>query len=274
VSNARAIVTINKTTPPPELTMTADDPYVMIELPRAQTTAKTDLSKVEAYTQGSVALRSAIRTVGTFHIDRCVFTHIDADHILPINFNRTYSRNRMLDWADTRNMLVHAGAIKNLVLLRKEANFSNYASTWSLITNTTHSDLGYSNVISCYVDLLEKAAEPLAGYEQYNVANWDGNQAQPVTSETLAYARKLLKVMPDTLGKPDVAPAGDGTIALEWVPDYHHSLAKLFLDVGPGETWCAYWRLRNGHFHTVTHEGFDAPKTKAILHDLFEHLSN
>jgi hypothetical protein len=80
--------------------------------------------------------------------------------------------------------------------------------------------------------------------------------------------------MPDTLGKPDAAPAGDGTIALEWVPDQHYSLAKLFLDIGPGETWCAYWRLRNGHFDTVTHLGFDPTKTKAILQDLFEHLSD
>ncbi|WP_316194518.1 hypothetical protein, partial [Bradyrhizobium sp. SZCCHNR3126] len=161
MSTARAIVTTNETTPPPELTMralSADDPYVMTELPRAQTTAKTDWSSVEAYTQGSAALRRAIRTVSTFQIDSCVFTHDDADHILPINLNWTTCHNRLLDLAHTRNRLLHPGAIKNLVLLCKEADFSNYPSTWSLVTYTAHSDLKHSNIISCYVDLLEKAA--------------------------------------------------------------------------------------------------------------------
>src|SRR5258707_216062 len=92
------------------------------------------------------------------------------------------------------------------------------------------------------------AAAPLllSGYEQYEVANWDGRDALPITSETLAYARKLMRVMPKTLGEPDVAPAADGSIALEWIPDDPtRKLNKLFLDIGPAEEWCAYWTLRD-----------------------------
>src|ERR1700693_3253923 len=78
------------------------------------------------------------------------------------------------------------------------------------------------------------------GYEQYNQDNWDGYDAEPITPKTLSYARRLLRVMPDTFGPPDIAPSGDGSIGLEWVPD-NGPLQKLFLDIGPGEDWRAYW---------------------------------
>jgi hypothetical protein len=56
--------------------------------------------------------------------------------------------------------------------------------------------------------------------------------------------------MPETFGPPAIAHHGDGSIT--WVPDDHHQLHKLFLDIGPGEKWRAYWKLRSGEFGLPT----------------------
>lgn len=93
-----------------------------------------------------------------------------------------------------------------------------------------------------------------------------------VTLQTLEYAPRILRAMPTTFGPADIAPAADGSIALEWVPDYHHKLDKLFLDIGSGEEWSAYWLLRNGEFGRQVGRGYTSD-TRRILHKLFDALS-
>jgi hypothetical protein len=95
--------------------------------------------------------------------------------------------------------------------------------------------------------------------------------AEPISTETLRYARRLLSVMPETFGHPDIAPAGDGSIALEWVMDTG-ALHKLFLDIGPGEEWRAYWQRRNGEFGRLPGSSFNSD-TEHILQNLFDGLS-
>jgi hypothetical protein len=114
-------------------------------------------------------------------------------------------------------------------------------------------------------------ADPLEGYEQYSQANWDGHSAESITAETLQYARWLLKAIPETFGPPDIAPSGDGSIGLEWVPE-SGSLHKLFLDIGPGPEWRAYWNRRNGEFGRMPGRGFSLI-TKPKLQKLFNDLS-
>ncbi|HEY8007135.1 MAG TPA: hypothetical protein VIE66_10155 [Methylocella sp.] len=111
----------------------------------------------------------------------------------------------------------------------------------------------------------------LDSYEQLNHRNWDGYDAEPITPETLRYARRLLRVMPDTFGPPDIAPSGDGSIGLEWVLD-DGSLHKLFLDIGPSEEWHAYWNRRGGEFGRLPGTGFDS-ETEHVLQSLFADLS-
>ena len=80
--------------------------------------------------------------------------------------------------------------------------------------------------------------------------------------------------MPTNLGHPDAAPAADGSIALEWVSeDTAHKLDKLFLDIGPGEEWRAYWQLRSGEFGRLPHAGY-SDETKIVLENLFNDLSS
>jgi hypothetical protein len=116
-----------------------------------------------------------------------------------------------------------------------------------------------------------QALDALASYESLSEPNWDGYGAQPISRETLDYARRLIEIMPQTFGPPDVAPSGDGSIALEWVPEAG-PIHKLFLDIGPGEEGRAYWKRRNGKFDRLPGAGFTAD-TKRLLRELFDSLS-
>jgi hypothetical protein len=121
-----------------------------------------------------------------------------------------------------------------------------------------------------YID--EADDDPPATYETLNEPNWDGYGAEPISTETLGYARQLLSVMPKTFGPPHIAPGGDGSITLEWVPDDHHKLHKLFLEIGPGEKWRAYWKLRSGEFGRRLGTSFTLA-TAASLQAIFDDLS-
>jgi hypothetical protein len=111
----------------------------------------------------------------------------------------------------------------------------------------------------------------LAGYERYAVGDWDGEQAQAISAETTAATRSLIGVLPMTFGNPDVAPAADGTIGLEWVLD-SGPLRKLFIDVGPHTVWRAYWRLTNGRSGETQGRTSD-PDFSGSIKALFRDLS-
>jgi CheY-like chemotaxis protein len=132
---------------------------------------------------------------------------------------------------------------------------------------------GPSAIVSIVNALLEKpkADDPLREYEQYSHANWDGHDAEPITAETLSYARWLLGLIPETLGSPDIAPSADGSIGLEWVPE-SGPVHKLFFDIGPGQQWRTYWTTRKDEFGRRSGVSFN-PNTRAILQKLFGELS-
>jgi len=119
----------------------------------------------------------------------------------------------------------------------------------------------------------ETVIDPLADYERYAAPDWDVYGAEPISAETLRFARKLIAALPNTLGAPDAAPAGDGTVALEWVMDAPHKLDKLFLDIGPGEEWRASWMLRDRTFDRVLGVGV-CDQTKLALEQIFDDLSS
>lgn len=114
-------------------------------------------------------------------------------------------------------------------------------------------------------------ADPLTSFEQYATANWDGENAEPITAGTLSYARHIMRLLPNTFGAPDIAPAADGSITLEWVPDDHHKLDRLFLDIGPGEEWRAYWLLHDGSYGRQPGKGY-SNDTRPTLRKLFDDL--
>ena len=74
--------------------------------------------------------------------------------------------------------------------------------------------------------LERKRGHLLDGFERYSLPDWDGEDAAPVSAETIAYTRARLDELPDWLPDPAVAPGADGTIGLEW--------SQLWIDfVGP-----------------------------------------
>jgi hypothetical protein len=98
--------------------------------------------------------------------------------------------------------------------------------------------------------------DPLDGYEQYNRPNWDGFDAEPITSETLRYARQIVEILPDVFGDPHIAPGADGSIGFYWSAD-QGPFRSLCIDVGPGDKWRAYWQLRNGSFNNLPSRKLD-----------------
>ena len=71
-------------------------------------------------------------------------------------------------------------------------------------------------------------------YESYNVPNWDGGGAEPITAETLQAARNFHRTLPRGLPSPDIAPGADGTIGFEWREGPRGHRKYVIVEVGPG----------------------------------------
>lgn len=112
--------------------------------------------------------------------------------------------------------------------------------------------------------------DPLKGYERYSERDWDGYDADPISPETLNAARTFLRLLPLTLGDPDIAPGSDGTIGLEWQFS-DRPLKKLFIDIGPGRVWKGFWRKASGEHNLLPERGIGSD-TAFHLSDLFNEL--
>jgi hypothetical protein len=106
--------------------------------------------------------------------------------------------------------------------------------------------------------------DPFHAYEEYQQANWDGYGAEPITPWTLAAARSFYHLIPHTFGEPEYSPGADGSIGLEWLLDAG-PLRKLFIDIGPGRTWKAYWRLSSGATGIIPRKIFDFATRKELV---------
>jgi hypothetical protein len=152
-----------------------------------------------------------------------------------------------------------------------ETSFSRIASTscYLSVPSSTTSPLRTMDISARSRRAL--AEPPLAGYEAYSVENWDGYDASPITPETLAAARAILKALPKkAFGEPECSPGADGSIGFEWIMD-RGPVRKLFIDIGPGRTWKAYWRFANGQTDTIPRKRISL-STIRDLTSLFERL--
>lgn len=148
------------------------------------------------------------------------------------------------------------------VLAKKDGTTNLYACTIATI--------GVSGS-GTYVVGRSTSFDPLAGWERYGNRDWDGYGADPITTETLEAARAFIRMLPPTLGDPDIAPGADGTIGLEWAFT-DRALRKLFIDIGSGRFWSGYWRRATGEAKTLpaAEVGRD---TGDCLAQLFEELN-
>jgi hypothetical protein len=147
-------------------------------------------------------------------------------------------------------------------------SFGMHALTYPKIHGTTDYDR-YAHDVMLVTDWLTEA-DPLEGYETYAVEDWDGYDARPITPDTLHAARSILKSLPKSFGDPVCSPGADGSIVFEWLKD-DGPLRKLFIDIGPGRTWKAYWRLASGKTGTIPRKRVTI-STIPELQKLFETL--
>jgi hypothetical protein len=72
-------------------------------------------------------------------------------------------------------------------------------------------------------------------YESYDVNDWDGYGALPISRETVESARRFVLQIPRRFGSVDIAPGSDGTIGFEWGFGAGLNRSFVLIDVGPGD---------------------------------------
>ena len=73
-------------------------------------------------------------------------------------------------------------------------------------------------------------------YEFYDVDDWDGYGALPISRETVESARRFFLQIPLRFDHVDIAPGSDGAIGFEW---RLVTGSFVLIDVGPGEVLSA-----------------------------------
>jgi hypothetical protein len=90
------------------------------------------------------------------------------------------------------------------------------------------------------------AADEFTEYESYNVAGWDGFDAEAISGETIQESRNLFLLLPRELQSVDIAPGADGTIGFEWRTGSGDQRIVTIIDVGPGRRVVARRLLASG----------------------------
>jgi hypothetical protein len=127
------------------------------------------------------------------------------------NGGRNYKGPFMKDLAGFLSLQTIDGK-NNTFSISKKA----YSDTSKVVGKTVSLDL------KGIIDWTELALEELEKvYEECLEANWDGYGAMPISRETYSKARKLLRMMPSSLSRPDISAEPDGEITFEWYREKH-----------------------------------------------------
>jgi hypothetical protein len=135
------------------------------------------------------------------------------------NGNRNYKGHFMTDLAGFLSLQTIDGK-QNTFSTPKEA----YSDTANVAGKTV--PLNLKGIID-WTDLALEELEKV--YEECSEANWDGYGAIPISRETYSEARKLLRMIPSFLPRPDISAEPDGEIALEW---YKEKYSVFVISVG------------------------------------------
>ncbi|MDL1962225.1 MAG: hypothetical protein LWX01_11130 [Deltaproteobacteria bacterium] len=121
-----------------------------------------------------------------------------------------------------------AGFFSQPTIFGKHNTFSTpeeaYSDTANVAGKTVPLDLkGIIDWTDLALEELEKV------YEECLEANWDGYGAIPISRETYSKARKLLRMIPPSLPRPDISAEPDGEITFEW---YKEKYSVFVISVG------------------------------------------
>ena len=160
--------------------------------------------------------------------------------------------------------------MKGPILSEQYCTFVRLAFSTFYNTFYVHSHATSFVILDPAQPIYNAPSDPFEGYESFETANWDGYDAQPITKETVQAARRLLGLIPRHFPEPDIAPGSDGGIGFEWVLE-NSSICKLFIDIGPGVTWSAYWRLASGSKGNSPRQPISAETPKKVA-EIFHQL--
>jgi hypothetical protein len=78
------------------------------------------------------------------------------------------------------------------------------------------------------------ASDEFSSFESYDIDDWDGYGAKPITADTIKAARSFRHLFYQDIPPVDIAPGADGTIGFEWRLGVSDKLTRILIDVGPG----------------------------------------
>lgn len=77
-----------------------------------------------------------------------------------------------------------------------------------------------------------RSADNFSEYQDYNIPNWDGENAHPISTATIETARRFSRLLPRDTPAPDIAPGADGTIGFEWRMGSKEHREFVLIEVG------------------------------------------
>lgn len=115
-------------------------------------------------------------------------------------------------------------------------------------------------------DTLPRAPDRFTDYELYDVDDWDGYGALPISRETVENARRFFLQIPRQFDYVDIAPASDGTIGFEWRFGTGLNRSFVLIDVGPGKAFSARKIDPSGKITSFT------PTRESLISQLSQYL--
>ncbi|WP_154073519.1 hypothetical protein [Bradyrhizobium erythrophlei] len=112
------------------------------------------------------------------------------------------------------------------------------------------------------------ASDEFTSFESYDIEDWDGYGAQPITADTVRAARSFKRLFDQNTPPADIAPGADGTIGFEWRLGVSGAPVRILIDVGPGGRVFARRIDENGkttQFDTTRVE----TAARQLLHEIF-----
>jgi hypothetical protein len=148
---------------------------------------------------------------------------------------------------------------------RETKDFAKFLYTCSAASTTV------AEAYNLLIDTDVREDDLTRRFSRYSKPNWDGYGAEPIAKETINSAKRFLRMLTTEFAEPEMAPGSDGIIAMEWLFEGDHPLRKIFIDIGPGNIWSAYYRRKDGRKRTIPQQPI-TEGTKAELLSFFEEL--
>jgi len=80
------------------------------------------------------------------------------------------------------------------------------------------------------------------------VENWDGYGASPVSDLSLLAVKDFIRLLPDSLAMPEVAPEPDGSVSLDWMPERYRTFS---ISIGESDQLAYAWVDGSDRGHAV-----------------------